>query len=531
MRTSISLRSRPGKLSLGVLAAVIVASSGLLLASRTGTEAADGNGLGPQVAAQQPPAAAAESPVVSGLLKVEPVSGYIGQSFDIHGDKFAPGAEVSFDWVTSDGRYETKVHEKGASFVGPRFDDKRVLLGTAVADSEGHVKASFTAPADFGGAHDIYASVGGEDIARGGFQITRRITVTPEAGPVGTPITIRVEGLERWMYGRALSVVYNGAYIGYLSGITNSGVATATIRAAGPPGLHTVDLIPFGAAGVPFLTLHQSPFAHMYPDTGAFRFKFRVTDDPGASEPILEWPAAELVAQLKEGDPFPTASGVGIPKGVTFQMEPQRGTVESPVDVRLTGLRPGANVALEWATVGGAGGGASPMVAEAIPLGDHQVAADGSLSAKFEVPNQLGGWHAVQLMVDGKVYAERGFYVERRLISAPKQVRVGEAFSIKLDGSGYQDLDNGWGVVYNNTFMGYACGFTARGPVTLHFVASGSPGTHLIDLYPLVFRGINGTGEEPWPYQHPHLNALEDHPGLGLGMRLPIVRISIDVVE
>jgi hypothetical protein len=515
---------------LGRRAAATLLLAAVLITSCQGAEEA-----GPADDPVPPDAAESDEPAsdgpVEGLLRVEPASGVAGDPATIEADDLPPGAEVAFEWVTWHGYYETEVVRNGVKFVGARYDERRLVLGTATADAEGRVAFDFEVPSDYGGAHDIFAVVDDVALARGGFQIRRQVTVTPEEGPVGTPITVRVEGLDRWPFGRALSVRYGNAYTGFISGVTTRGTGIAVLRAAGPPGLHTVELSGLGVHGGGFLTNHQSPYANLYPASGAYRATFRVTEDQGGSEPVLDWPDHGRVAKLDSGAPFPTAAGISTPAGMTFDITPNGGPVATPIQVQATGLAPDAAVSMVWATVGGSGGGVAELDASAIPLGDFRTGPDGSLTATVDSPDHLGGWHAVQLVVDQQIVAEEGFYMERSLVSAPQQVRVGEAFTVELRGGGLYDLDSGFGITYNNAYIGYACGFTAKGPVVIHFVASGTPGTDLIDIYPMVYRGVGGSGEDPWGYQMPHLNSLEDHPGLDLGMRLPIIRLSIDVVE
>jgi hypothetical protein len=56
-------------------------------------------------------------------------------------------------------------------------------------------------------------------------------------------------------------------------------------------------------------------------------------------------------------------------------------------------------------------------------------------------------------------------------------------------------------------------------------VATGGPGTHLIDLYPMVY---NGQDRKPW-YWAPVLTFARDFPALGLGYRLPAYRLAITI--
>src|SRR5947209_6510711 len=131
------------------------------------------------------------------LLKVEPVKGYVGDSFTVRGDGFTPGKKVDFFWSTVDGAYVTKVMPDNVEYHERKYEEKRVSLGSTSVDAQGRVNVVFTAPEDFGEVHDLYAVVDGQDVARGGFRILRRATMTPTEGPVGTPITVTVKGLGR----------------------------------------------------------------------------------------------------------------------------------------------------------------------------------------------------------------------------------------------------------------------------------------------------------------------------------------------
>ena len=128
--------------------------------------------------------------------------------------------------------------------------------------------------------------------------------------------------------------------------------------------------------------------------------------------------------------------------------------------------------------------------------------------------------------------AEVPYFVDRSLVTvSPKRVKAGEAFTVHIKGIGWTELDNGVAVTYDNAYMGYACGFSSNGDITLNLIAAGPPGTHLIDLYPMLYRAGGGRATEIWNFQVPQLTALQDHPGLALGYRLPIYRLAIEVVE
>ena len=126
------------------------------------------------------------------------------------------------------------------------------------------------------------------------------------------------------------------------------------------------------------------------------------------------------------------------------------------------------------------------------------------------------------------------FYVERSLVTVtPAKVKVGEPFKVEVKGIGWTELDNGLAVNYDNANIGYACGFNTNGDITLTLIASGETGTHLIDLYPMIYRakGQIQHPEEYWDFMLSHLTALEDSPALALGYRLPIFRLAVEVVQ
>jgi hypothetical protein len=59
-------------------------------------------------------------------------------------------------------------------------------------------------------------------------------------------------------------------------------------------------------------------------------------------------------------------------------------------------------------------------------------------------------------------------------------------------------------------------------------VATGGPGTHLLDLYPMIYQGH---GQPPWGYQVSYLTYADDFPGLSLGYKIPAMRLAIEVTE
>jgi hypothetical protein len=203
--------------------------------------------------------------------------------------------------------------------------------------------------------------------------------------------------------------------------------------------------------------------------------------------------------------------------------------IRSPTVLRATGLPPNAAVGLFFVTARGNRMTPSGWNLDNIPLGELTTQADGSLEAKIEIPDDLGGWHAVKLTGPDRVLLEIPYYVEQSLVAVtPKRVRVGDPFAVIIKGSGWTELDNTVAVTYDNAVIGYACGFNSNGDITINLIATGQRGTHLIDLYPAIYKGKDRV---PWNYQTPFLTFARDFPALAHGYRLPAYRLAIEVVE
>jgi hypothetical protein len=158
--------------------------------------------------------------------------------------------------------------------------------------------------------------------------------------------------------------------------------------------------------------------------------------------------------------------------------------------------------------------------------------SSGSLHAKITIPDGLGGWHVVQLVQNGKTVAQVPFYVMESIVGKGVSsivVKEGQSFTIHLKGVGWTQLDNTVGVDYDNSYIGYGCGFNSNGDVLLHLRATGGPGTHLIDLYPMLYSLSPSFANTPYGMV-PMLTYARDEPGLALGYHLPAFRFAITIV-
>ena len=97
-----------------------------------------------------------------------------------------------------------------------------------------------------------------------------------------------------------------------------------------------------------------------------------------------------------------------------------------------------------------------------------------------------------------------------------------------LKGVGWTQLDNTVAVDYDNSYVGYGCGFNSNGDVVLNLHATGAPGTHLIDVYPVLYTLSPSFANTPFGML-PVLTYQDDEPGLALGYKLPAIRLAITV--
>jgi hypothetical protein len=210
------------------------------------------------------------------------------------------------------------------------------------------------------------------------------------------------------------------------------------------------------------------------------------------------------------------------------------GPVNTKVALSATGLTSSAPVSLVWSTVVGnrVDCASTCWIFASTPLGTA-APAGGSLQSTITVPDGLGGWHVVQLMQSGQMVAQVPFYVKESIVGqgvSSLVLKEGQSFTIHLKGVGWTQLDNTVGVDYDNSYIGYGCGFNSNGDVVLHLNATGGPGVHLIDMYPMLYSLSPSFASTPYGMV-PVLTYAKDYPGLALGYHMPAIRLAITIVK
>jgi len=460
-----------------------------------------------------------------GILQVSPDEGVAGTPITISGSQLPANSQVELTWSTANATWLVQARPDTVNYLGRSDTEFAVVLDTVTTSATGAFKVSLDAPQDWGGLHDIYAVVNGVEKSHGGFITLRTVTVTPSSGPVGTPITITYSGLGASLYTGGASLLWDNHYVGEMMANWTRGVAQVTIRAAGPVGRHTIQI--GNAISYLYLNVPQSPI----PYTNGATVTFTTTADNGPPPSSIDWPV-EVAPTLSAKTTLQT-SGLSTSSKVDAVLSKDRGPVNTHVALSATGLASNAPVQLVWSTVVGNRVNCKSTCWAFVSqtLGTAKPSA-GSFHSQLSVPDGLGGWHVVEVVQNGKTLSEAPFYVEESIVGkgvSSVVVEQGQTFTIHLKGVGWTQLDNTVGVDYDNSYIGYGCGFNSNGDVLLHLNATGGPGTHIIDLYPMLYSLSPSFADTPYGMV-PVLSYARDEPGLALGYHLPAFRFAITVV-
>lgn len=446
------------------------------------------------------------APAFVGEVRLDPASGPAGTQVIVSGDGFPELEKLELGWTTVDGSWVLD-GEMSEEYMGREFTPRTDTLATVSTDDSGSFEAQFAVPEDFGFAHDVVvADAAGTVLNRALFDIDVEVSISPTEGPPGTPITIEVRGVGWQSLEDTKTVMYDNDYVGFMSAVTTNGTARAVIPATGEPGPHQIQVLR-GAYTFPYRNPAQSP----RPDIPTSDFVFTVTDEDPLLPPAIEDQNPQPVAN---SDPEP-------PDGPWVRADMAAAPVGHPLVISGGGLEPNTEVDLEWFRIVGNRVGGQGWDEMAVSVGAVTTDADGSFSFDWTIPTDVGGPHRIEATTDGGTTAET--WVSVLVAAAPLEVSSGPwgtDFEINLSGVGWTETANIYAIVYDNGYLGYACGFNTQGDVTVPLTMTGEPGWHFIDLYPAIYKGEETPGRDN--FRIPQLTALDDHPGEDL----PIFRYA-----
>lgn len=456
-------------------------------------------------------AASPEPPLVTyvGKVSLEPVRGPAGTEVTITGSGFDANAELSVKWNTVHGAWVLEGDAK-EEFHGREFTPVAYELATVQTDARGTFTTVFAAPAGHGFTNDVTVDRNGKLLNKAGFRLDPTVTIEPESGPVGTPITIHMEGIGWANLENSWEVSYDNQFTGLLSSVTTGGIATAVIPATGAPGKHVIRVV-HGSFTMPYLNMQQSP----RPDRPTFTLPFTITEGSA----VLPADAGAQGLALEAGQP---ASG----SEKAIWTDPASAPVGTPMTIHGRGLTAGAAAVLTWYTVIGNRVGGQGWEEAAEELGQVTVEPDGTFSYDLSVPDDLGGPHRIEATVDGNLVAQTSLTITPS--AEPLSVGsgpVGTEITIHLKGVGWTETANIYTLNYDNGYLGYSCGFNTQGDVTIYLPATGARGWHYIDLYPAIYKGEDVAGVQN--FRIPQLTYADDHPG----ERLPSFHFAFETTD
>jgi hypothetical protein len=430
----------------------------------------------------------------------------VGASVRVAAEGLPAGETVELNWGTVTGGW---VIQDDYYFRGRKYSEATLSLGKFPVSASGRLDATFAIPEDYGGVHDIIATIQGRVVAQNGIEVTQSFEMTPASGPIGTPIELRVKGLGWRTMENTWVVNWDNRGVGFVTAAGTRGSAVARFRAAGPAGNHFVKIYT-GWQGQSYLNFQQAPNAYLpRPD-----FAFRTTSGPSSTP----------VAYADEYQPYslPEAE-VHVANG-KLSVSPIQGAVGAESILRGEGFPANSTLDLFWQTYVGNRVGGNGFEPQEKQIAKVKVGKDGKIEFRLKIPEDLGGEHGIELREGDKPLGRAYFAIETTIVSIePKAGPAGTPVTIHLKGVGWTEYDNMYAATYDNAYMGYACGFNSQGDVTFTFKAAGEPGTHLIDLFPGIYQGP--PTENQLLYRMPQLTYADDHPG----NKIPALHFKFDV--
>jgi len=489
-------------------------------------------------------------------LDITPTQMVIGDAITITGKGLTGNTPVTLTWSTNDATWVTDVQPNTVNYMGTSYTKYNVVMATISTDALGGFVYKTKVPSDFGGVHDIYAVNNNIALAHGGIQVARTLKISPKSGPIGTPVTITYTGLGPSLYAAGSAVYYDGKFTGSMQARWTRGTATTTILATGPVGKHYIQANE--AISFSYLNQMQSPvpFANSTMDT------FTVTKDPGVFKPYLIYPKLMTPTVTQRT----TLADVGLDPNTkaVMTLSPERGIVGSKTTIKATGIPTKGVHTIVWSTVTGNRVNCTTgtcWIYNPIPLGTVDV-TDGTVNKEVTIPDHLGGYHVVQIKSGDVIEAQQVFYVKESIqplldkngkvltlgvakadLSGSVEAfqrggqgtptytfKEGEEFTLSMKGVGWTQMDNTLAVAYDNSYVGYGCGFNSNGYLVVHLKALGGVGTHVISMRPLLYTQQPSFANTPYGMV-PILTSENDLPGLALGYQIPTVYFSIKIVK
>jgi len=422
-------------------------------------------------------------------LSVSPTIAPVGANITLNGAGLTPNTSFVLEWSTANttwhvGDSGTPTGTSVPEVLGINTVPWQEVLGNVVTNATGSFSKTLPVPIDNNGAHviGVFAAGAKTATAQASFTSLPSFRFSPSSGPVGTPITVYATGLGARLYASAYHVLFDNNYLGYMTGMTTRGQANFTFDVTGAVGTHTISVYN-GYPGPAYLNSNQAPalvsITSYAPPYIPFHGQFNITASVPASPSSFTPQATVIRPQVILPQATPTS-------GERMTVTPNIAPVGTVVNVTGLGFPPNTITPLGWATHIGSHVVGFAAITES--LRNVTTNAAGSFSFTMKVPYDLGGLHNITAPAVTK-NGNATLYIERSATISATQGPEGSLVDITMTGLGWTYQDNIAAVDYDNSFMGYVCGFNTNGNITLHLPVTGAPGFHSIDLYPSNYLG------------------------------------------
>ena len=165
--------------------------------------------------------------------------------------------------------------------------------------------------------------------------------------------------------------------------------------------------------------------------------------------------------------------------GPRIFVTPNVATVGTTVNVTGLGFAPNSLLPVSWSTRVGSNLNGFNVVND--PLKNVTSSASGSFTFTMQVPSDLEGDHFISV-ANLTRNSNATLYIQRDATVTPSEGPVGTEITIQLLGTGWDFNTNIVVIDYDNSYVGFACGFASQGNITVTIPAVGAPGLHSIDL-------------------------------------------------
>jgi hypothetical protein len=195
---------------------------------------------------------------------------------------------------------------------------------------------------------------------------------------------------------------------------------------------------------------------------------------------------ASYVPQVSAVIPEITVPQTNATSGPRITVIPNVATVGTMVNVTGSGFAPNSQLPVSWSTRVGNNLKGFNIVEK--PLKNVTSGASGSFTFAMQVPSDLEGDHFISVG-NLTLNSNATLYIQRDAMITPDEGPVGTEITIQLLGTGWDFNTNIVVIDYDNSYVGFACGFNSQGNITVTIPAVGAPGLHTIDLYPSIYLG------------------------------------------